>query len=242
MKSMWIWLSFDALAAASSTQEREALAERDVAGGVLVEQRVVEDRVELADAALARRPARPRRAGRRRRRAGRSCAACPAPCRRRSARRARPRSAPAGRARRSRRPARAACVEVTWPSARSGSGVVNTSSVGRFGMCSMPSTVSKRAACQRDAGQQADRQVGARRPRSAARRSARSVRRSATADERVGARAPRRDRVVLVEPQHVQQLARRAAASASSAGRSGNTSAAHAGVGPGRSSSWSCGR
>ena len=33
--------------------EREAAAERDVAGGVLVEQRVVEDGAERADAALA---------------------------------------------------------------------------------------------------------------------------------------------------------------------------------------------
>ena len=85
----------------------------------------------------------------------------PARCRRRSAPRGRPRSARAGRARRSRRSARAASSTVTCPSARSGSGVVKTSSVGRFGMCSMPPTVSKRAACQRGAGQQPDRQVGA---------------------------------------------------------------------------------
>ena len=37
---------------------------------------------------------------------------------------------------------------VTCPSTRAGSGDVKTSSVGRFGMCSMPSAVLKRAACQ----------------------------------------------------------------------------------------------
>ena len=52
MKSMWIWLSLTS-ALALAGQEREALPERDVARGVLVEQRVVEDRAELADAALA---------------------------------------------------------------------------------------------------------------------------------------------------------------------------------------------
>ena len=53
MKSMWIsdWLTRSPGLVAD--QEREALAERDVAGGVLVEQRVVEDGVERADAALA---------------------------------------------------------------------------------------------------------------------------------------------------------------------------------------------
>ena len=42
----------DAVAGLVADHEREALAERDVAGGVLVEQRVVEDRVERSDAAL----------------------------------------------------------------------------------------------------------------------------------------------------------------------------------------------
>ena len=43
-------------------------------------------------------------------------------------------------------------VDVTIPAVRSGSGVVNTSSVGRFGMCSIPSTVWKRAARQPEDG------------------------------------------------------------------------------------------
>ena len=36
---------------------------------------------------------------------------------------------------------------LTTPSTRDGSGEVKTSSVGRFGMCGMPSAVEKRAAC-----------------------------------------------------------------------------------------------
>ena len=43
-------------------------------------------------------------------------------------------------------------VDVTVPSVRSGSGVVKISSVGRLGMCSIPSTVWKRAARQPDEG------------------------------------------------------------------------------------------
>ena len=42
----------DAVASLLADHEREALAERDVAGRVLVEQRVVEDRAERADPAL----------------------------------------------------------------------------------------------------------------------------------------------------------------------------------------------
>ena len=42
-----------ALAVGLAEHEREALAERDVARGVLVEQRVVEDRPEPADPPLA---------------------------------------------------------------------------------------------------------------------------------------------------------------------------------------------
>ena len=38
--------------------------------------------------------------------------------------------------------------DATTPSTRDGSGEVKTSSVGRFGMCGMPSAVEKRAACQ----------------------------------------------------------------------------------------------
>ena len=43
-------------------------------------------------------------------------------------------------------------VARTTPSTRSGSGVENVSSVGRFGTCSMPSTVWNEAAIQRDEG------------------------------------------------------------------------------------------
>ena len=54
MKSTWMVLAFTRRRDASPTdRELEALTERDVAGGVLVEQRVVEDRAELADSALA---------------------------------------------------------------------------------------------------------------------------------------------------------------------------------------------
>ena len=53
MKSMWIWLSLDARAIVVVEHEREPLAEGDVARRVLVQQRVVEDRPELADPALA---------------------------------------------------------------------------------------------------------------------------------------------------------------------------------------------
>ncbi len=96
-------------------------------------------------------------------------------------------------------------VEVTVPSVRAGSGVVNTSSVGRFGMCSIPSTVSKRAACQADEPQQPDRQVGA---GALVVERVEALRREAlgAAHERVGPCPPRGDRVVLVEPQDVQQL------------------------------------
>ena len=99
-------------------------------------------------------------------------------------------------------------------------------------MCSMPSTVWKRAARQPDDGQQADGEVGAR---------ALVVQRVepplgqalGAGHEHVGARAPRGDRVLLVEPQDVQQLPleplqrlRRR--------RSGNTSSAQTGVGHGQ--------
>ena len=38
-------------------------------------------------------------------------------------------------------------LDATTPSTRDGSGEVKTSSVGRLGMCGMPSAVEKRAAC-----------------------------------------------------------------------------------------------
>ena len=55
-------------------------------------------------------------------------------------------------------------VEATKPSVRSGSGVVYSSSVGRFGMCLMPVRGGRGAALLRKAraGEEADGQVGAR--------------------------------------------------------------------------------
>ena len=53
MKSMWIALVLSRGLSSSSAQNAYAVAERDVGGGVLVQQRVVEDGVERADAALA---------------------------------------------------------------------------------------------------------------------------------------------------------------------------------------------
>ena len=100
-------------------------------------------------------------------------------------------------------------------------------------MCSIPSTVWKRAARQPDERQQADRQVGAG-PLVVQRVEAALGEALGAAHERVGARPPRGDRVVLVEPQDVQQLAARAARAARRASRSGNTSSAHTGVGHGQ--------
>ena len=53
MKSTWISLRVDAVAVGLLDRPVEPLAERDVAGRVLVDQRVVEDGVERADAAAA---------------------------------------------------------------------------------------------------------------------------------------------------------------------------------------------
>ena len=53
MKSTWMPLLFArARSASSSTREGVGVAERNVAGGVLVEERLVEDRAERADPAL----------------------------------------------------------------------------------------------------------------------------------------------------------------------------------------------
>ena len=169
-----------------------------MAGGVLVEQRVVEDGAELADPALAvdeRDLAEP---GGARRRVSTIVRIASAPSSA-SIWTARPPS------KRTRRPAHDGAVASTsglvdgrGRRRARGSGEVNTSSVGRFGMCSMPSTVSKRAACQRDSA--AGRSSGRCPALVVERVEARSVRRAAADDERVGARAPGGDRVVLVEP------------------------------------------
>ena len=53
MKSMWISLWLTRSCSLLGDREGEAEAEREVADRVLVEQRVVEDRPERADAALA---------------------------------------------------------------------------------------------------------------------------------------------------------------------------------------------
>ena len=73
--------------------------------------------------------------------------------------------------------------------------------------------------------QQADREVGAR-PLVVERVEAALGQPLGGADQRVGARAPGGDRVVLVQPQHVQQLAPRAAPAARSSSRSGKTRSA----------------
>ncbi len=94
----------------------------------------------------------------------------------------------------------------TVPCVRSGSGVVNTSSVGQVGHVLDPVDGLEARGLPARGGQQADRQVGSR---------AVVVQRVEAAlgepfggaHERVGARAPDGDRVLLVEPQHVQQLA-----------------------------------
>ena len=53
MKSKWMPLVRPRAFGLVLDRERVRVAERDVAGGVLVEQRVVEDRLERADPALA---------------------------------------------------------------------------------------------------------------------------------------------------------------------------------------------
>ena len=53
MKSTCVRALVHAVCVGVLDEEREAAPERDVAGSVLVEQRVVEDRPERADAALA---------------------------------------------------------------------------------------------------------------------------------------------------------------------------------------------
>ena len=151
-----------------------------------------------------RRPARPRRGGGALVAAAWRAQRLRAARRRRCRPRGRPRSAPSARAT-TVPPSTSGLVARTSPSTRVGSGVVKTSSVGRFGMCSMPSTVEKRAAIQRELGQQADGQVGAR---------ALVVQRVEAArgeplghgDELVRARAPGGDRVLLVEPADVHDL------------------------------------
>ena len=196
----------------SSTGEREAAAERDVARRVLVEQRVVEDRPERADAALPvdeRDLAEPRGAL-----VDRDVRARIAPpFSSASTSTARPPS------KRTRRPrtivpslSTSGFVEVTCPSARCGSGVVKTSSVGRFGRC-------RRPVARREVAGQPARDVGSRPTVSsvpgpaqlerveARARSARPPSACSSGDALV----PRRRRVGLVEPQDVPELAPRAA-------------------------------
>ena len=146
MKSTCVPLVFTRPTSSALDEERKAVAERDVARRVLVEQRVVEDRAERADAALRvdeRELAEPARARRRARAALRSASAfssasistaLPPSKRTRSPRMIVPSRSTSG------------FVEVTWPCVRSGSGVVKTSSVGRFGKCRSPSAVVKSAA------------------------------------------------------------------------------------------------
>ena len=167
---------------------------------VLVEQRVVEDGAERADAALAvderdlatsaRRRPRPSLIGAPRR-----------PSRRRSRRRRRPRTwisipsiiVPSVRT--------SGRVERTTPSARSGSGVVVSSSDGRFGTIP-PSTVVSLAFCQSDVGRRPivrsvpgpSKWTASSAARSAVRRRRRSARRARHALSDLPRRAARRAR------------------------------------------------
>ena len=145
IQSIWIRLLLPPCAAICSGRElravdeafRIALAERDVAGGVLVEQRVEEQEAALRDRRGMRHQRHLAEAARalvgvehlvqhRPRRARPSLRRC-----------ARPRSAP--RCRRSACPdRRAAWCCATWPSTRRACGVVKTSSVGMFGLQVMP--------------------------------------------------------------------------------------------------------
>ena len=125
---------------------REPGAEGDVAGGVLVEERVVEDQARLLD----RRGAVDQRDLSEERRLlvdpelmANDLGACGClastifpPSKRTSRSSTR---VPA---------ARSGAVERTTPSARRQSGLVKTSSVGMFGMCSMPASVCIRAQVQ----------------------------------------------------------------------------------------------
>ena len=90
-------------------------------------------------------------------------------------------------------------VEVTTPSTRSGSGVVNTSSVGMLGWCSIPSAVSNLAASQRlDGSSPTLRSVPG--PSNCSAVELELVQRRADALELSQAALPGRHRVGLVEP------------------------------------------
>ena len=96
-------------------------------------------------------------------------------------------------------------VAVTWPSVRSGSGVVNTSSVGRFGKWRKPSAVVKSAAHHVCVGSIPTRQL---RPRPAQldRVETKLAESPGRIVESVHAVFPRLDRIGLVETQHVLEL------------------------------------
>ena len=168
MKSMWMTLSFTRERSSSLDDRRVAVAERDVADGVLVEQRLEERRAQPADTALTvdeRYLTEPRRAVVEGGTAAHDLFALVGgdldgrPCSKRttSPLTIGPSNSASGR------------VEATTPSVRAGSGVVNTSSLGRFAMCTMPSTVSPRAVChsRRERGPRRGRCPA---PRSGARR------------------------------------------------------------------------
>ena len=132
MKSMCCALSFTPAEIRLVDREAEARAEGDVARRVLVEQRVVEDRVERPDAAAAvderqlADPKAPSSISSRERRtppfsSASTSTATPLSNRTRSPRTIVPSRSTSG------------FVDVTYPSVRRGSGVVKTSSVGRFG-------------------------------------------------------------------------------------------------------------
>ena len=139
---------------------RQARAERDVRGGVLVEQRVAEDDAGVADARRSRRPARARRAAGR----PRPSRSRPAPRRRPVRARTSTISPPLNSSSRSSTsaPRRSSGIELrTTPSARSRCGLVNASSVGTFAACTRPLRVRPRRGDPARALDQADLEVRA---------------------------------------------------------------------------------
>ncbi len=203
MKSTWISLRFTR-SVVLGDGELEPLAQRDVAGGVLVEQRVVEDRVQRADPASRGRPARPRRAAPRRDRGRHSARSVPAPSSA-SISTARPPS------KRIRRP------EIIAPEVNSGLVAANDAVDplgvggrehllgGDVGHVDGPVDGLEPSAAPAAGRQQPDRQVGAR-PLEVERVEGKSVELLRRRDQRVDSGGPGGDRIGLVEPADVGDL------------------------------------
>ena len=209
---------------------RVGAAERDVRGGVLVEERVEEDACPGRRCGPRGRRGRPRPGARRPRRGRRSRAGRRRPRRRRS-RTARPPRNSTSSPRMIDPPTTSGFVARTTPSTRAGSGELKISSDGRLGMWTMPSTVEKRAAMKREVGSSPTvRSVpGPSKCRASKRRaltrSAASTSWSARARQAAtGSSSSRRQTWTTCSASR---------ASAASGSSSGCTSCAHAGVGQG---------